>query len=213
MLTQLGVIVMSFADTLMVGAYGVEQLAASAFVNSVFLIPMVMLSGLAAGITPLVGALFTMGRPYDTGRIVRAGLQINSIVSLAFTLIMSLLYFRLDRFGQPEELLPVIRPYYVTLLTTLLPMSLFNTFSQTSNGMTDTRTPMWFILGAIVVNIIGNYLLIFGHFGFPELGLTGAGIATSVARLSGFAGIAVLFLRARSYAGCRAGLTATGPRG
>ena len=213
MLTQLGVIVMSFADTLMVGAYGVEQLAASAFVNSVFLIPMVMLSGLAAGITPLVGALFTMGRPYETGRIVRAGLQINAIVSLAFTLIMSLLYFRLDRFGQPDELLPVIRPYYMTLLTTLLPMSLFNTFSQTSNGMTDTRTPMWFILGAIVVNIIGNYLLIFGHFGFPELGLTGAGIATSVARFAGFAGIAVMFLRARRYAGCRAGLTASGPLG
>lgn len=82
MLTQLGVIVMSFADTLMVGAYGVEQLAASAFVNSVFLIPMVMLSGLAAGITPLVGALFTMGRPYDTGRIVRAGLQILSLIHI-----------------------------------------------------------------------------------------------------------------------------------
>ena len=138
LLTQLGVIVMSFADTLMVGAYGVEQLAASAFVNSVFLIPMVMLSGLAAGITPLVGALYTKRKPYETGRIARAGLQINAIVSLIFTAIMGALYFYLDRFGQPDELLPVIRPYYLTLLTTLLPMSLFNALSQTSNGMTDT---------------------------------------------------------------------------
>ncbi len=213
LLTQLGVIVMSFADTLMVGAYGVEQLAASAFVNSVFLIPMVMLSGLAAGITPLVGALYTKRKPYETGRIARAGLQINAIVSLIFTAIMGALYFYLDRFGQPDELLPVIRPYYLTLLTTLLPMSLFNALSQTSNGMTDTRIPMWFILGAIVLNIIGNYVLIFGHFGFPRLGLTGAGIATSVARFAGMAGLAAMYLRSRRYASCREGLLASGPLG
>ena len=145
MLTQLGVIVMSFADTMMVGAYGVEELASSAFVNSLFIIPMVMLSGLAAGITPLVGALFTRGDSHGMGRIARAGLQINAVVSLAFTAIMAVLYFYLDKFGQPEELLPIIRPYYLTLLTTLLPAALFNALAQTSNGVTDTKTPMWFI--------------------------------------------------------------------
>lgn len=206
MLTQLGVIVMSFADTMMVGAYGVEQLASSAFVNSLFIIPMVMLSGLAAGITPLVGALYTRNDRYAVGRIARAGLQINAIVSLIFTAVMGILYFYLDRFGQSDELLPFIRPYYLTLLTTLLPMSLFNALSQTSNGMTDTRTPMWFILGAIALNILGNYVLIFGHFGFPEMGLTGAGIATSVARFAGLAGIAVMYGRGRRYSGCREGM-------
>lgn len=210
LLTQLGVIVMSFADTLMVGAYGVEQLAASAFVNSVFLIPMVMLSGLAAGITPLVGALFTRCEHVEAGRVARAGLQINAIVSLVFTVIMGLVYFYLDRFGQPSELLPVIRPYYLTLLTTLLPMSLFNAFTQTSNGITDTRSPMWFILGAIVLNIIGNWLLIFGNLGCPRLGLTGAGIATSVARFSGLIGILIMYCRARRYAPYREGLFSRG---
>ena len=92
-------------------------------------------------------------------------------------------------------------------------MSLFNALSQTSNGMTDTRIPMWFILGAIVLNIIGNYVLIFGHFGFPRLGLTGAGIATSVARFAGMAGLAAMYLRSRRYASCREGLLASGPLG
>ena len=213
MLTQLGVIVMSFADTMMVGAYGVEELASSAFVNSLFIIPMVMLSGLAAGITPLVGALFTRGDSHGMGRIARAGLQINAVVSLAFTAIMAVLYFYLDKFGQPEELLPIIRPYYLTLLTTLLPAALFNALAQTSNGVTDTKTPMWFILGAILLNILGNYLLIFGHFGFPELGLTGAGIATSAARFAGLAGIAVMYRRANRYAGCRKGMSSPGSLG
>lgn len=210
LLTQLGVIVMGFADTMMVGAYGVDELAASAFINSVFLIPMVMLSGLAAGITPLVGALFTRGEHAETGRIVKAGLQINTLISLIFTLIMGVLYFYLDCFGQPEEILPAARPYFITLLTTLLPMSLFNAFTQASNGLTDTRSPMWFVLGAIALNILGNWLLIFGKCGFPELGLTGAGIATSIARFAGLVGIFVMYARSRRYSVYKATLFGKG---
>lgn len=203
LLTQLGVIVMGFADTMMVGAYGVDELAASAFVNSVFLIPMVMLSGLAAGITPLVGALFTKNDYAETGRIARAGLQINAIVSLVFTAIMTIVYFFLDHFGQSEEILPAARPYYITLLTTMLPMALFNALTQTSNGVTDTRSPMWFVLGAIALNILGNWLLIFGNWGFPEMGLTGAGIATSIARFAGLAGLFLMYVRSKRYASYR----------
>lgn len=213
LLTQLGVIVMSFADTLMVGAYGVEELAASAFVNSTFLIPLVMLSGLAAGITPLAGALFTQGLHRETGRIARAGLQINSLVSIIFMGVMGVIYFYLDGFGQPEELMPVIRPYYLMLLGTLLPMALFNSLAQTSNGMTDTRTPMWCILGAIATNIIGNWLLIFGHWGFPRLGLTGAGIATVCSRWAGVVAIYFVYRRSARYEGCRQGLFARGKLG
>lgn len=199
LLTQIGVIIMGFADTMMVGAYGVNELAASAFINSIYLIPMVMLSGLAAGITPLVGALFSKGKPKETGCIVRAGLQINAIVACLFTLVMGVLYFFLDKFGQPAEILPIARPYYLTLLTTLLPMSLFNAFTQASNGLTDTRSPMWFVLGAIALNILGNWLLIFGKCGFPQLGLTGAGIATSIARFTGLAGIFLMYLKSDRY--------------
>lgn len=206
LMTQLGVILMSFADTLMVGAYSVEALASSAFVNSVFLIPLVMLSGLAAGITPLVGALYTRGRHEESGRITRAGLQINAIVSLMFTAVMGCLYFFVDRFGQPVELLPYIRPYYLLMLGTMLPMALFNAFAQTANGMTDTRTPMWCILGAIATNIIGNWLLIFGHFGCPRLGLVGAGIATVISRVVGLLVITFIFLRIKRYDACRPSL-------
>lgn len=211
LLTQLGVIVMSFADTMMVGAYSVEALAASAFANNVFLIPMVMLSGLAAGITPLAGALFTKNKLRQTGRIARAGLQVNAIVSLVFTALMGGLFFLLDNFGQSPELLPYIRPYYLTLLTTMVPMALFNTLAQTSNGITDTRLPMYFILGSIVLNILGNWLLIFGHCGLPELGLTGAGISTAVARWLAAAGIILMYMRSRRYAPIREGLTDNSP--
>ena len=58
LVTQVGIIVVSFADTMMVGAYGVDELAAAAFVNSLFIIPIVMQLGFAKGLTPLVGSLF-----------------------------------------------------------------------------------------------------------------------------------------------------------
>lgn len=210
LLTQLGVITMSFTDTMMVGAYGVNELASAAFVNSMFLIPLVMLSGLAAGVTPLVGALFSRKEYHEAGRIARAGLQINAIVSAILVAIMVILYFFLDKFGQSDELLPVIRPYYITMLFTIVPMALFNVFTQVSNGITDTRSPMWFVLGSIALNILGNWLLIFGKCGFPELGLTGAGIATVTARIAGLVGIWIMYIRSKSYAPYRTGIIKPG---
>ena len=61
LVTQLGVILVNFADTMMVGAYGLDELASSAFVNSLFIIITVMLMGFAGGVTPLIGALFGKG--------------------------------------------------------------------------------------------------------------------------------------------------------
>lgn len=182
MATQVGIILVAFADTSMVGAYGVDQLAAAAFVNSIFMIPTVMQIGFASGITPLIGALFGRKDHDGVGRTLRAGLQTNSFLSLGLTALMAVLYFFLGDFGQPEELLPLIREYYLIILASLFPMAIFNCSQQTANAMTDPASPMWIILGANVINILGNYLLIFGKFGCPELGLNGAGISTLVAR-------------------------------
>ncbi|MDE7402690.1 MAG: MATE family efflux transporter [Muribaculaceae bacterium] len=206
LLTQLGVILMSFTDTMMVGAYGVNELAASAFVNSVFLIPMVMLSGLAAGITPLVGALFSQNDFHEAGRTARAGLQINAIVATAFIAIMTIIYFWLGLFGQPEDIMTPSREYYITLLTAMLPMALFNALSQTSNGLTDTRTPMYFILMGIGLNIFGNWLLIYGNLGCPRLGLMGAGIATSLSRWLTFGSMFAMYMWSGRYQNIRAGI-------
>ncbi len=193
LVTQIGIIVVNFADTIMVGGYGTDELAAAAFVNSLFVIATVMQIGFASGMTPIIGALFSRKERREAGIAMRGGLQVNLIVSLCFTAIMGIIYFFLDCFGQPAEIMPLVRTYYLIVLATLLPMAVFNCCQQSANGMTDTATPMWMILCANVVNIAGNYVLIYGKLGFPELGLTGAGISTLTARYLGMTGM-VLFL-------------------
>ena len=147
LVTQLGIIVVSFADTMMVGAYGLDELASSAFVNSLFVIVVVMLIGFASGMTPLVGALYGWGEKREAGRMMAAGLQLNVVVALCFTAVMGGIYFLLGHFGQDEELLPLIRSYYLVILCSLVPVAVFNCVQQTANATTDTATPMWIILG------------------------------------------------------------------
>ncbi len=199
LVTQLGIIVVNFADTMMVGSYGTDELAAAAFVNSLFVIATFMQIGFASGMTPLIGALYSRGDSHKVGVTLRAGLQVNVMVSICFTALMGILYFFLDCFGQPVELLPLIRKYYLIVLATLLPMAVFNCCQQTSNGTTDTATPMWMILGANALNIVGNYVLINGRFGFPELGLTGAGLSTLTARYAAMAGIIIFITLSSRY--------------
>lgn len=206
MATQLGIITVAFADTAMVGAYGVDELAASAFVNSLFMVPIVMQIGFASGITPLVGALYGRDDRIGAGRMLRAGLQVNAWLSIVMVAVMGAAYFFLDHFGQPAELLPLIRQYYLIILASIFPMAIFNCAQQTSNAVTDTATPMWIILTANVINIFGNWLLIFGHWGCPELGLNGAGLSTLVSRILCPIAIFGVFFLSRRYRTYKEGL-------
>ncbi|MDE6266769.1 MAG: MATE family efflux transporter [Muribaculaceae bacterium] len=202
LLTQAGIIAVSFADTMMVGEYGTNELASAAFVNNIFFTLIATMIGFASGITPLVGAYFARRLNRSVGQTLRVALQLNFALALIFTLIMTVVYFNLHLFGQPDELLPLIRPYFIIVLCTLIPTALFNALQQTANGITDTALPMWIILGANILNIIGNYALIYGHWGAPELGLNGAGISTLSARILSLlvlGGIMLLSPRYRIY--------------
>lgn len=180
---QLGMIVVGFADTAMVGRYSTEALASASFVNGLFNTAIFACVGFTYGLTPLVGALYAQKRRADAGAMLRAGVIINLLFSLLVSAVMLTLYFYVDRMGQPEELLPLIRPYFLIYLGGMVPVALFNTFAQWAYAINRTRMPMWITLASNLLNIAGNYVLIYGHFGAPELGLVGAGISTLAARV------------------------------
>lgn len=205
---QLGMIITGFADTAMVGHYSTDALASAAFVNNIFNIPILAILGFTYGLTPLAGALFGRGQKYQVGATVANGVAVNSLFALFMTALMGVVYFYLDRLGQPEELLPLIRPYYLISLAGLLPIALFNVFAQWSYAIRLTSMPMWITLGANGLNVLGNYLLIYGHWGLPELGLTGAGIATFISRVFCPLLIVTLFLTAGRFRSYRLGYKA-----
>ncbi|MBR4516935.1 MAG: MATE family efflux transporter [Bacteroidaceae bacterium] len=183
MLGQMSTIVMGFADTLMVGRYGTDELAAAGFVNNILGLLIVGGMGFSYGITPVVGALLGEGRTHTIAGKLRNGLFACTAVGLLLMLLAALLLLSLPLLGQPEELLPLMRSYLFVLLLSLLPQMVFNAYKQFSDGIKDTATPMWIMLIANVLNVVGNWALIFGHLGLPELGLLGAGISTLLSRL------------------------------
>ena len=142
MVSQIGMILVAFADNIMVGRYSTQALASSSFVVNVFNVVIFCAMGFSYGLTPLVGALFTSGRKADIGHLVRIGLRANVVVGVLLSAVMTTGYFFIDRMGQPAELLPLIRPYYLITLVGLLPMVVFNVFAQWSYGIRKTAMPM-----------------------------------------------------------------------
>ena len=199
MMGQVSTIVMGFADTLMVGHYGTNELAAAGFVNNIIALLVVGGMGFSYGLTPIVGALLGEGRTQAIAGKLKNGLFACSGVGLLMMLVAGLLFVSLPWLGQPAELLPLMRPYLLTLLLSMMPLMVFNAYKQFSDGIQDTSMPMWIILVANVLNVFGNWLLIFGHCGFPELGLLGAGIATLLSRLIQLILMASVFHLTRRY--------------
>ncbi len=198
-LGQLGIVVVGLVDNIMVGHFSTSDLAAASFVNSVFNIPILFGMGFSYGLTPLVGQFFGRGDKFRVGGLLRNSLLANFMIGLFLSVAMGIMYLNVHRMGQPEELLPLIRPYFLLQLTSLVFVMMFNSFKQFADGITDTKTSMWIMLSANLLNIIGNSLLIYGVWGLPALGLTGAGISTLASRIFMFVAFAILFFLKQSY--------------
>lgn len=203
---QVGVIILGVADTLMIGHHSTPELAAASFVNNMFNLCIIFSTGFSYGLTPVVGRFFGNHRLKEAGLALRCSLMANLLVAMIQILVMTVLYFNIDRLQQPVELLPFIRPYYLILLASLPFVMLFNGFKQFTDGITDTRVAMWMLLGGNALNILGNYILINGKLGLPELGLTGAGLSTLFARIMMVAAFFFVICRRHKYARYRVGL-------
>ena len=196
---QLGIIVMGFADTLMISWHSKDELAAVGFVNNVFNLPIIFGTGFSYGLTPVVGRLFGLKKNDEVGQSLKASLASNFMIGCILVLIMGVVYLNVERLGQPQDLMPLIKPYFLILLCSVPFVVLFNAFKQFADGITDTRMPMWLLICGNAMNIVGNYALIYGKFGCPELGLIGAGLSTLFSRILIFFVFAGIFFYSSRY--------------
>ncbi len=183
MLSMLGQVMTGVADSVMVGWTGALPLAASSFANIFFSIPLFFGIGVSYAITPLVAQASGANEPDKIIATLKHGTFINVLVGLMLVgLIFSiepLMYFM----GQPEDVVTLGIPYLSIVAISIIPTMIFQSYRQFAEGLQRTRVAMVIVIGSNLLNILLNYLLIFGKFGFPQLGLNGAAWATLVARI------------------------------
>lgn len=208
MLGQLGIIIVGFADNIMVGHHSMEELAAASFVNNFFMLASIFGIGFSYGLTPIISMLHARGESGQAGAMLKNSLLSNFLVSLGLVAGLTLLLVNVRNLNQPEELIPLIIPYFLLQLASIPFVMLFNAFKQFSDGLGNTITPMWIMLGTNIVNIAGNYLFIYGNFGFPEMGLNGAGAVTLGVRVLTVVVFLLLFMFHSGYENFRKGFKA-----
>ncbi|HAJ81033.1 MULTISPECIES: MATE family efflux transporter [Zunongwangia] len=182
MLGQLGHVLVGLADNLMVGRLGAAPLAAVSLGNSLVFIALSLGIGFSFAITPLIAEAdgsgdIEKGRSYFHHGIILCG--INGILLFLLLLLAKPLLYYLD---QPPEVVEYAMPYLEIVAFSMLPLMIFQAYKQFADGLSQTKYSMYATILANVVNVLFNYLLIYGIWVFPELGLEGAAIGTLISR-------------------------------
>ncbi len=183
MLSQLGHVMMGVADNVMVGHLGARELAAAGLANVAFNVLLLFGIGVSYAITPLVATADGEKNLFEVNETLRHGLVINVLNSLMLVTIVFFGKNLLYHMDQPSEVIALSIPYLEIITFSIIPVLVFQTFRQFSEGLSNTWIPMIIVLACNVVNIGLNYVLIYGHLGFPALGLNGAGWATLASRV------------------------------
>ncbi len=180
---QLGIIMMGVVDSLMVGKLGPAPLAAASLGNGLTFIVLIIGIGISMAVTPLVAIVVGAEKNEECGIYFRQSLLVNTIFSI---LLLLLIFFAADLikyFNQPYDVQVQAVSYMRILGFSAIPLLIYQTYKQFIEGLSIMRPAMIIALLANLVNAFTNWLLIFGNWGFPQLGLDGAGWATFASRV------------------------------
>ncbi len=186
-------------DTAMVGAISYKQLAAAALVVNAMNIPFV----LGIGMTISVSQMVSMAHGRRDAPLV-SHYFFNGFILCAFTAVIISMFLIFGKnvllhLGQDPEVVSLALPFMQLMGLSIVPMLLFMTLKQFTDGLEFTRTAMLISLTGMPVNILLNWLLIYGNWGFPRLELVGAGWATLITRSIMFVALALVILKHRTF--------------
>ena len=180
---QLSLMLMGVVDTVMVGRLGVVPLGAATFSYTVLSVPFVLGLGLLSSVSVRVSQASGADRPHDAREALRHATWLALGYGLLVVLAVALGLPLLSRLGQPAEVVARAPIFLMTCAVSLVPALLSMTWKSHADALNHPWPPFWIMLGGVGVNVVLNWLLIWGHCGFPALGLEGSGIATLTARM------------------------------
>jgi MATE family multidrug resistance protein len=180
---QIGIVLMGVADVVMIGQLNATNLAAAGLANSVYFLVSIIGIGTLSAVSAMVAKAKGAGHTNETailfGQSIWAALALSAFVSS----VLLVLTFNLEWFGQSEEVTHLTKSYLHILNAGTFFMLLFTGIKQFSDGLSITKPSAVITIAGLLLNVVLNWVLIYGKFGFPRLELDGAGYATSFTRL------------------------------
>lgn len=191
---QVSQMLIGITDAAMIGRVGTVELAASAFTGGVFSLFFIVGIGLLIPVGVFTARDHGAGDQAGCAAWLRHGKVLALASSLIGFVLLAVLSTQLHRFGQPPEVVAVVRPYFLICSLSLVPVFYFQVQRQYLEAMGRPWVGTCIMLVDVGLNAFLNWVFIWGHLGAPRLGLTGAGVATLIARTLAVAAIA-LWLR------------------
>ncbi|MBK7229329.1 MAG: MATE family efflux transporter [Ignavibacteriales bacterium] len=191
MIGQLGIIMMGVVDSMMVGQLGPVPLAAASLGNSLIFLVLIIGIGCSVVISPIIAILVGGKRYSECGTYFRQSLLVNVVLSFIMLGIILLGVNFIQYLDQPPEVVELSIIYMTIVGLSAVPLMIYQTYKQFIEGLSIMKPAMIIAILANLINAFANWVLIFGKFGFPVLGIAGAAWATFVSRV--FMALAIMF--------------------
>lgn len=183
-LTQVGHIVTGMVDNIFLGKLGNTEQAAGILSNNLFMMLLVFSIGMSYVLTPAVTDAHVNQNEKEKASLFKNSLFINMMTAIVLFIVLFFMSPILNHMQQPKDVVKLAIPFFNVLIFSIIPIALFFVCKQYTEGLSNTRAAMYISVGGNILNIVLNYLLIYGKAGLPELGYMGACWATFIARLA-----------------------------
>ncbi|MCX2477518.1 MATE family efflux transporter [Pedobacter sp. MC2016-15] len=183
--SQLGHTLVHLADSVIVGHFaGTVQLAAVSLVNSIFMLVLVLGLGISYGLTPLIARENGSNQHEECGKLLSNSLLLNIVMGIVLYVFVNFgTLLIIDHIGQSPDVVAYAKPYLQYLGISIIPLMIFQTFKQFTEGLGFTKQAMYISIWGNVINIIVGVILVKGLFGIAPMGVKGVGISTLLDRV------------------------------
>lgn len=181
LITQAGLSLITFLDTVMSGKVSAEDLAGVAIGSSIWTPVYTGLAGILMAVTPIVAQLMGAGHKKDVPKAVFQAIYLSFLLSICVITIGTIgIPYVLGGLGLEQSVEDIARHFLSFLAFGIIPLFGYSVFRSFIDALGKTRVTMFITLTALPINFVLNYVFIFGNFGFPKLGGAGAGLASAM---------------------------------
>ncbi|WP_199341169.1 MATE family efflux transporter [Nostoc spongiaeforme] len=189
-----------FVDTVMMGWLGSQTIASGGLGAAIFIFCLMITTGIITAISPLVAEAYGAGKPEQVGQIVRQGLRISLLLGIPITVLLWYGSNLLVLLGQDVNAAALAQTYLRAIAWGFIPALGFAVFKSFLSALSQPQLVMVTVVLGTLLNITANYVLMFGKFGLPALGLAGIGWASTLSLWSMFITLAIYIFSQRRFA-------------